>query len=183
MRAKTEIKRCILDFFLNIIKITFFFCRNPRGCRMCWDSHQWQINPEGRSDCSHKHKLVASSYCGLCHIKLCTSIFNRGAIWQPANGRHKRTAAHFSDAKKMHTQAKFRPCGSFFRICAFPPSVIIMRVCATILIAYSSLPKPRFLHPRWDAPKQTKVSNGNRRRHASYTLSNVAFRRREVWKW
>lgn len=116
--------------------MTFFFCRNPRGCRMCWDSHQWQINPEGRSDCSHKHKLVASSYCGLCHIKLCTSIFNRGAIWQPANGRHKRTAAHFSDAKKMHTQAKFRPCGSFFRICAFPPSVIIMRVCATILIAY-----------------------------------------------
>lgn len=107
---------------------------------------------------------MASSYCGLCHIKLCTSIFNRGTIWQPANGRHKGTAAHFSDAKKMHTQAKLRPCGSFFRICAFPPSVIIMRVCATISIGYSSLSKPLFLHPRWDAPNRQSLEQKTSRK-------------------
>lgn len=39
----------------------------------------------------------------------------------------------------MHTQAKFRPCGSLFSICAFSPSFIIMRVCATIWVAYTYL--------------------------------------------
>lgn len=127
------------------------------------------MNPAGRSDCAHKHTLVASSYCGLCHIKLCTSIFTRGAIWQPAYGRHKGTAAHFSDAKKMQTQAKFRPCGSFFSICAFPPSVMIMRVCAAISRAGGSLPEPV-----GDAP--------NGQHQESSALSNAALRRCEVWK-
>lgn len=62
----------------------------------------------GHSFCLHKtsicpYTLVASSYCGPCHMKLCASIFNWGTVWL-ANGRHKGTAAHFSDAKKnAHT--------------------------------------------------------------------------------
>lgn len=89
-------------FLKTTMKSASLFCRNPRSCSTSWDLNQWQINPEGRYNRSRKYTLVAS-YCGLCHKKLCTSIFNRGTIW-PANGRHKGTAVHFSDAKKnAHT--------------------------------------------------------------------------------